>query len=171
MADKYLSWVGASKKIKEIIATVISTGVAQAGKIIALDANGKIDNSLLPTGVGAETKDLATTENLVAGEYVNIFDDSGTEKARKADASNGRLALGFVLAGTTSPAMAKVYLEGINNALTGLTPGGKQFLSADTPGAGVETPDATSGEDIQMLGKAISATEMTFEPAQEIELA
>lgn len=168
---KYLSWDATAKKIKEIVAIIISTGAPDAGKLIQTDAGGKIDNSLLPTGVGAETKDMATTENLAAGEWVNIFNDTGTEKARKADASNGRLAGGFVLSATTAPAVAKVYTEGINNALTGRTPGLEQFLSADTPGAGVETPDATSGEDIQGLGIALSATEVSFEPKQPIELA
>lgn len=169
MADKYIRQNAGD--LEEVEGTVTSTGVSEAGDIPALDSNGKLDTSLLPTGVGAEVKVLASDENLTAGDYVNIFNDTGTEKVRLADASNGRHAHGFVKDNVTSPANATVYLEGINDDLSGLTPGAQQFLSADTPGAGVETADATSGEYIQKIGVALSATEVSFEGQQPILLA
>lgn len=141
-----------------------SAGAGDASKIIKTDSGGKLDNSFLPTGVGAETKTLASFENLAAGDWVNIFDDSGTVKARKADATtSGKEANGFVLAAVTAPANAEVYLEGTNNQLSGLTIGARHFLST-TAGAGTTTAPSTTGNTIQILGVSLSATEISFEP-------
>ncbi|RKZ99412.1 MAG: hypothetical protein DRQ47_11085, partial [Gammaproteobacteria bacterium] len=45
MADKYLRLYGA--QIKELEATVLSTGVGSAGDILALNENGRLDNSIM----------------------------------------------------------------------------------------------------------------------------
>lgn len=171
-AFKYLALVAG--KIKQIAATVISAGAGDDGKIVALDATGKIDTSVLPVGVGADTKSLPSTENLVAGDWVNIYDNAGTVSVRKADASsNGKQAHGFVLANVTSPAAATVYLEGTNTQLTGLTKGVMYFLSHSTPGGGVVAASVSTSAThiIQELGVSLSATEISFEPSPTVELA
>jgi len=170
-AKKYLSNV--SGTITEIQATVTSSGAGDDGKIVALDSAGKLDTSVLPTGVGAETKTLASSENLAAGDFVNIWNDSGTPKARKADASGGtaKQAHGFVLSAVTSPANATVYLEGINNQCTSLTGGVNQFLSGSSAGLPTATAPSTSAYIVQQLGVALSATEISFEPSTPIVLA
>jgi hypothetical protein len=150
MANKYIALT--SGKLTNTEATVTSAGAGDAGEIVALDSNGKLDVSVLPVGVGPDVAVLATTENLAAGDYVNIFNDTGTPKARLADASNGRDAHGFVKAATTSPANATIYFEGPNDDLTGLTPGARIYL--DTTGNITETP-RTSGIH-QFLGYAIA---------------
>lgn len=53
MADKYLQ--NQSGTIAEKEATVQSMGSADAGKIPALDPNGKLDPSLIPSGAGDMT--------------------------------------------------------------------------------------------------------------------
>ena len=88
-------------KQKRNEALEISAGAGDAGKMIKTDSTGRIDNSLLPVGIGADTQDVVSFEDLVAGDFVNIFDDGGTPSVRKADATNGRDANGFVLSGVT----------------------------------------------------------------------
>src|SRR5262245_32059841 len=134
---KYLKQ--SSGQIAEESSIQSSAGAGDAGKIPALDASGRLDNTMMPVGIGAETKVMATSENLSAGMLVNIYDNSGTLTARKADASNGRRAMGFVLAGTTSPANATVYLEGTITGLTSKTPGAPQYLDDSSAGGLVET--------------------------------
>ena len=170
MADKYLDIVAGRQTQRE--ATVVSAGAANNGDIVALDATGKLDNSVLPVGIGADTQTLPSFENLAAGDFVNIFDDAGTIKVRKADAStSGKEADGFVLAAVTAPANVVVYFEGTNTQLTGLTGGARYYLSAATPGLSVTTAPSASGNVVQYLGKALSTTEITFEATDGVILA
>jgi hypothetical protein len=148
-------------RFTEILGITTSAGAADDGKIPALDATGKLDISFLPIGIGADVKILPTSENLTAGNWVNVYDLTGTLTARKADATAaGKEAVGYVLAGTTSPSNATVYFDGINNALSGLTAGEDYFL-ATTAGTGVATtPPTGAGKVVQRLGQAISTTEI-----------
>jgi hypothetical protein len=152
MANKYIALV--SGKLTNVEATVSSAGAGDAGEIVALDSNGRLDVSVLPVGVGPDVAILASSENLSAGDYVNIYDNGGTPTVRLADASNGRDAHGFVKAATTSPANATVYFEGPNMDLSGLTVGARVYL--DTVGGVTETPRTTGIH--QFLGIAIDET-------------
>jgi hypothetical protein len=170
MADKAIQLLGG--RLTEVEATVVSTGVAQAGDILALDANGKISNSVLPTGVGADVAVIAADEDLAPGDYVNIFDDAGTPKVRLADNSAGstREAHGFVKANVVAPANATVYFEGGNDDLTGLTVGARYFLG--TAGQATAAPPAQPAADIsQLLGIAINATTINTDIDDIIVLA
>lgn len=157
MADKYISINDTNDQKTEIEGTVTSTGVSEAGKIVALDSNGKLDSTLLPTGVGAETVSVLASENLAAGDFVNTYNNAGTLNVRKADADNNRAATGFVLANVTSGNNATVYLAGINNQLSSLTPGAKYFLGTTAGAVSTDGP-TTSNALWQALGKAISDT-------------
>ena len=157
MADRYKTLQSGKDKMVE--ATVVSTGAGEAGDIIALDGSGKIDVSVLPVGVGPDTKILVASEDLGAGDYVNVFDDGGTPTVRLADNSNGRDAHGFVLTAVTTAANATVYFEGSNTALTGLTAGARMYLG--TAGGAAATPldpAVDIGSIHQFLGIAIDAS-------------
>ncbi|TVM31152.1 hypothetical protein [Oceanidesulfovibrio marinus] len=168
-AKKYLAQILGA--ITEVAATVVSAGAANDGDVVALNAQGKLDSSVLPTGVGAETKVLTTSEDLAAGGWVNIYDNAGTPTARKADATTaGKEAHGFVLASTTSGQDAVVYVAGINNQCTGLT-GGETYFLATTAGGETLTPPSASGNVVQRLGQSLSDTEVAFEPGVPITLA
>lgn len=169
MADKYIRQNAG--QLAEVEGTVTSAGAGDAGKIPALDSSGKLDSSLMPSGIGADTEVMATSENLSAGDLVNIWNDAGTRKARKADASNGRRAHGFVLTPVTSPANATVYMSGDITGLTSLTPGANMYLSATTAGASTSTSPSTAGQMSQEIGTAVSATSIVFKPQQPITLA
>lgn len=169
MANKYLKNNGGQYAEQEALVT--STGATDAGKIVALDSAGKLDNSVMPTGIGAVTKVALASENISAGDLVNLYNNAGTINARKADASNGRRAVGFVLSAVTSGNNATVYLDGNITGLTSLTPGAVLYLSGSAAGGLTSTAPSTSGYISQEIGVALSATEVTFEPQQPITLA
>jgi len=151
---------------------IISAGAGDSGKIPALDATGKLDLSTMPVGLGAESDVITASEALAAGDFVNIWNSSGA-KVRKADASTaGKEAHGFVLSAVSSSASATVYrISQSNTQVTGLTPGAKQYLNPATPGGHTETCPTTTGQVVQVLGSAISATSMNFMPGPAITLA
>lgn len=158
-----------SGKREEANAATVSTGVPTAGQIIATNAAGQLDSSFLPPGIGDDAKMINATEDLSAGDFVNVFDDGGTPGVRLADRTNGRQADGFVLEAVTTGSLAEVLFEGTNNALTGLTIGSRQFLG--TAGSPEETFTTTGGEILQCLGVACSATELNFEAQEPITRA
>lgn len=168
MADKYIRNVAGTLTEKE--ATVVSAGSGDAGEVVALDGNGKLDNSVMPTGIGADTASIQASETLAAGDLVNVHDVAGAFRIRKADASAaGKQAHGFVLAAVTSGQNGTTYFEGTNNQVSGLLPG-TQFLST-TPGLSDETAPAGSGNVVQRVGVAVSATVLNFESDVPIVLA
>lgn len=160
--QKFLAIVAGIKK--QVSAIIQSAGSADAGKIVATGDDGRIHESFMPAGIGKQVSLIPTSESLDAGNFVNIFSDSGAAKARKADNSNGRPADGYVLVGVAADATAEVYpLDGVNSALTGLSPGATYWLG--TAGAAMATPldstDPTNTNKVcQQLGKALSATEL-----------
>lgn len=167
-AQKYLR--NNAGTLTEQSAAQTSVGAADGGKIVALDDNGRIDNSMMPVGIGADTAIIQASEALVAGDWVNIWNSAGSARVRKADAAAaGKDAHGFVLAAVANGANATVYFEGTNNQVTGQT-AGQVYLSA-TAGQGTATPPSSAGQVIQRIGIAISATAVNFERSQPIVLA
>ena len=127
-------------------AVIESAGAADADKLIATGPDGRIDDTFLPIGIGADIAMIAASETLASGAFVNIFNDTGTAKVRNADAtSSGKESDGFVLEGAASGAMATVYFEGRNTSLSGLTVGARYYLSAASPGASTVTPPSGTG--------------------------
>lgn len=166
--NKYLAQV--SGTLTEVVSSQTSAGAGDAGKIPALDASGRIDSSMMPVGIGADTATITASEALSAGDFVNIWNSTGA-KARKADAStSGKEAHGFVLAAVSNAAAATVYFEGTNTQVTGLT-AGNVFLSDSTPGGSTATAPTGSGKVVQRLGVAVSTTAINFEASAPIVLA
>lgn len=161
MADKPLQLV--SGVPTEVEATVASAGAGNAGDLVALDAAGLLDVSVMPAGVGQNVDTFPTSETLAAGAFVNIWNDGGTMKVRNADATvNAFEAHGFVKALFTHPTTATVYGPGeLNDAKTGLTLGAVYFLGT-TAGAIQTTAPSATGEIVQRLGTAKSATAIRF---------
>lgn len=193
-APRFLALIAG--RTRQVVAILTSAGAGDGEKIVATNTNGKIDDTILgaatsgnsvvvktqvdgtldpaimPTGIGADVKNMPASEALAAGDAVNIWSDAGTVKARKADATaEGKEAHGFVKAAVTSGAQAAVYFEGRISGLSGLTVGARMYLSAATPGAMVSTPPATAGNVVQWLGDAVSVTEVDFEKSNPITIA
>lgn len=169
MAQKFIELNNGELTQKE--ATVVSAGAADSGEIPALDSNGKLDLTVLPVGVGPNVKVLTASENISAGKYVNIWDDAGTPKVRLADNSNSREAHGFLKDAATSGGSATVYFEGTNDDLSALTAGARQFLG--TAGGVTATPPTFAGgaQISQLVGVAISATEIDTDIDDYVVLA
>jgi hypothetical protein len=156
--------------ITEEAALQASTGASDAGAIPALDVTGRLDVTMMPVGIAADVAVVAASENLAAGDLVNIFNDTGTPKVRKADATTvGKEAHGFVQAGVTSGANATIYFEGTNANVTGQT-AGPVFLST-TAGLSTSTAPSAAGNVVQRVGFATSSTTMNFQSNDPIVLA
>lgn len=153
-----------------IEAVAVQTGgTGSENKIPSLDASGRLPESMLPTGIGADTAAIQASENLAAGDLVNVHNSSGA-RVRKADASTaGKEAHGFVLAAVMSGQNAVVYFEGSNGQVTGLT-AGVQYLST-TPGLSTHTPPSASGNVVQRVGLAVAADMLNFDNSTPIVLA
>lgn len=170
MANKYIALI--TGKLKEVEALVTSAGAGDAGKIPALDAAGLLDASLMPVGVGATVVVAPASEALTAGNFVNLWNDAGTLKVRKADATtNAKPALGFVLENVSEAANATVYLlSQMNTGVSGLTIGSDYFLST-TPGGVTTTAPSAAGNIVQFIGKATQTTALPFLNVNTIEVA
>jgi hypothetical protein len=147
-----------------------SAGAADAGKLVKLDAGGKLDTTLMPTGVGSESRTMTTTEAVSAGALVNIWNSTGP-KIRNADNSAaGKPANGFVIGAIGNGSSGTVYPEEAPiTGLSGIVPGTVYFLGV--AGAFTTTAPTASGAVVQEIGVGISTTEILFRPRQAITLA
>lgn len=158
-APKFVTFVGGV--FQRVVAAIIATPDA----IVATGADGKIDVSFMPAGIGADTKLVQASEALASGDFINLHVVSGAIRMRKADASTGgKDADGFVLASVASGASGTAYMRGINNSLSGLTPGEDYFLSTTVAGGVQDNAPSANGQASQRLGKALSSTELAFSP-------
>jgi hypothetical protein len=167
--QKFITLVNGNHKLVDG-GVVASAGTNDAGKLAALDNSGRLDTTVMPVGIGADTASILTSETLPAGSFVNIWNNFGVAAVRKADATvSGKEAHGFVLSAYTHPTTAVVYFEGSNTAVTGAT-AGNIFLST-AAGGFTSTPPSASGNVVQKLGVATSGMTINVEFAEPIELA
>jgi len=171
--NKYLERDAASGRMKEVESKDASAGAADAGSVVALNAAGEVDGSMLPAGIGANSLSVVAFEDLAANDLVEIFDNAGTPNARKASAAAAtqRPATGYVTSAVLAGSNIDVFFDGRNGGQTGLTPGQRVYLSTSTPGEVQTTPPSGTGNLSQFVGKAVSATEFNFEADDVIELA
>jgi hypothetical protein len=168
-AKKFLTIISGVKTLMSALTT--SSGAGDEGNLVALNSAGKVDATMMPPGIAADTCVATASETLAAGDMVNLWDDSGTLKVRKANATAaGKEADGFVDAGVSSAASATVILDGTLSGLTGLTVGASYFLDT-TGGAITATAPSATGNIYQCVGKAKSATELIFEKGPVIIVA
>lgn len=170
-ANQYLDINTATGNPKRNTPVVASGGVGDANKIVATDATGHLDPTILPPGLTVPTRPIVASEALAAGDLVNIWLNGGVSNVRKADASTtGKQADGFVDAAVLITAVATVKFPGDENtAVTGLTIG-PQWLSDTVPGKCMATPPTTAGHVIQRVGDADTATNLIFQPGAVYEL-
>ena len=157
MATHKVIQISSTGAQSEYAGVAASAGAGDAGEFPILDGAGKLDITFMPPGVTADVSILVAGEALAAGDFVYVL-AGGT--VMKADATTfAKRAMGYVLASVLSAGNATVYFDEANSALTGLTPGSTYYLSA-TPGVATLTAPTTSGQYVQELGVAISATSL-----------
>ncbi len=159
-AKKYIK-LNSSGRLEQQSATVVSGGGSNAGDIPGLDDTGRLDISVMPVGIGAETQLATATENLSEGDWVHIFNNAGVRSMRKALAADAtRPADGYVINAVTLGAQDLVYTDG-KNAKVALGSfvlndlGKRVFLSPSTAGGSTITPPTTSGQLLQKVGKLV----------------
>lgn len=159
MAKKYLD-----KDYNEVEGLVASTGAPDSGKIPALDGSGKIDASMMPVGFTAIATAAIAGEDMSAGMFVNLYNVAGVLKCRKAsNLDNTKPADGFVTAGLTAGDTATVYLPGnVNSMLSGLTPAAFYILGTNGGLVLASAEPVATGNIIQAVGKALSASALYF---------
>lgn len=112
---------------------------------------------------------LEAGEDLSANMLVNVYDDGGDFKVRKADADDpDRPAHGYVKTAALTGADATVFFGGTLSGLAGLSPG-FVYLSA-TAGGVTSTPPSSGGQLVQVVGIAVAATVIAFQPQPAILL-
>lgn len=167
-AAKFLQLI--SGKPSVVSANDSSAGAGDAGKIVALDASGKIDSTMMPAGLAADSRSVTASENIAAGAVVNLWNDGGTLKVRNANATAaGKEVHGFCLSAITSGAAGTVTFDGAITGLSGLTIGDEYFLST-TDGTITATAPSTVGNVVQSVGIAVSASELIFEKGVDYEI-
>lgn len=105
-------------------------------------------------------EELSASEALAEGDLVNLWNDAGTSKVRKADNSLGYAAYGFVLRAYSSSDVAHVCTLGEDQWLSGMT-SGPMYLG--TAGGVTSTAPSTVGSVVQEVGFALSATKLLFQ--------
>ena len=144
---------------------VTTGGAANAFNVPALNANGQLDVTMMPSGIGPDTQVLPATEAISAGALVNIWTSSGTISVRNADGSTtGKQADGFVLAAVASGSNATVYLSGLNTSATGTTTAGLVFLSDTNIGQIAAAGATTPGHTYQQVGILTASGTLQFDP-------
>lgn len=121
----------------------------------------------------ASTVSAVASETLSSGNMVNLWNDGGTLKVRKANATdNTKPCDGFVIGSVTSGASGSVFVVGGLSVglFSGLTIGDEIYLST-TAGAITATAPSTSGNIVQRLGKAVSASTIIFNRSDFVEVA
>ena len=145
-------------------ALVSSAGSADAGKLVATGDNGRLDESLMPEGIGANITPAVASEAIGAGKFINFHSVGGVLNIRLADNSNNRPANGFVKEAVANAATGQVYqLDTTNSNLSGLTPGAKYYLGLAGGVVAVALGaqnDNNFGNISQYIGTAKSATEL-----------
>jgi hypothetical protein len=156
--NKYVS-ATAGGDLAEVAANQVSAGAGDAGKLVALNASGQVDSTMLP---GSGTITMTASEAIAAGALVNIFDVSGTGKVRNADnTSSAKKAHGFAPSAISSGATGPINIgSGVNSSVSALTDGAEYFLG--TTGGVTTTAPTASGSLVQKVGVARSATELEY---------
>jgi hypothetical protein len=121
---------------------VRSSGTTSAGQAVGLDSDGKLDLSVLPSGVGARVRVLEADGALSANDLVNIFLDTTEQtpkwKVRRAVATDRlHYCNGFVKTAYEDGTDATVYLDGtfeVSTEVLGTLSDLTLFLSAASPG-------------------------------------
>jgi len=121
-------------------------------------------------GAGA-TATFDCAASVSANDAVSIV-SSGTVEEASAESGAGQTgdAIGFVLSKPTSTTCI-VQFVGLLDGFSGLTVGNNYWLSQTLIGTITSTAPSSSGEKIQSLGIASSATELVIIVSQGIDIA
>jgi hypothetical protein len=131
-----------------------------------LDAEVSIQDNTIATDKW-QTTVLTATENLTAGNIVNVWNNNGVYAVRQASASLRQGASGFVLDTVSSGALVSVYHVGDNALMSNLSPGTQWLGNA---GQVVSRPPTTIGYLVQRVGVGVTSTSLQFHPTVSVRI-
>ena len=169
MADKFVDIKPGTGLLRERTPISVSAGAADAGKLFALDPNGKIDPSL---EYGTSVKSYPVSEAVALGAAINVWNDGGVSKVRNAIASATPIkCTGIALtAQAVVGQQVKIVLDDeVLAGYAGLTPDAEYFLSDTVPGGITATPPTGAGTILQRIGRADQATNLLIDISDPIE--
>jgi hypothetical protein len=156
MADKYIDLGSNGLQRKE--ATATSAGAGDAGKIVALNGSGQIDETMLPSSTSVT---MTCSEDITDGQLINIHDSGGAKVRKASNASFATRAMGYATStNTTGNSVTVVLRQGLSASQSGLTIGTKYYLG--TAGAITDTAPTSAGTIVQEVGEGKSTTELSF---------
>lgn len=166
---KFFDWING--KLQLTTPGVISAGAGDAAKMFQTDGAGKWDISLMPTGIAPDQK-VANANGTISARDMIYMEAAGTW-ARASAASGGFEATAWAVNGAATGQPVTGQDEGIISGLSALTPGAAYYLSDATPGGIMIAPGpvtSLTGKLGQVVGTALSATELNFEPDRAVGL-
>jgi hypothetical protein len=107
---------------------------------------------------GASPRMVEAAEDVPMGAFVNIFLDSGIAKFQAADRAVPAQADGFILETVTEGQRIEVFAFGLNDRLSGLTPGTEYALGTNGAVVTLASSSTMAGHIRQLLGKALTPT-------------
>lgn len=160
----------------------ISDGVIQLASVttqLNLDDNLSLNMDATADGMADDSYNGETIsgrncgENLTQWDTVRLANDSDPWHQADANAAGEFPAIGISVAACTDTNAAVILVKGVvrNEGWTGLTPGGAVYLST-TAGGLTQTAPSTSGDAVQIIGWALSDSEIYFDfsrPYSEVQ--
>ncbi len=114
---------------------------------------------------------VLASEAILAGAFVNIYDNAGTANVRNAKADDpGTFANGFSPLAIASGDTGFILFFGLNGAVTVSTPAAEVWLSDSVAGGFQTSPPTTTGHIVQSLGPAIPGAGIAFHPGFRVQL-
>lgn len=180
------SGTGASFGAASLVATVTGLAYTDSGlsastgytyfleavnAIGASSASAGVNATTSATGFGGAASTITTSEALSVGNICNVYTSGGAARVQKANATDlTKPANAFVTAAFANGASATVYFPGqVVTGLSSLTPGTTYWLDV-TGGAITATPPSSSGNGVQQIGVALSASTLLFAPQPMIRI-
>lgn len=145
-----------NRKIGSVHEDIAYWMLTDAGDNVTVSGGGGGGSFTMPS------MSVTASEDVAAGDLINIYNSSGSVRARKAKASAaGYEAFGWTDAAVSSGDTVTVNFLGKNSHSSGLT-GGAVFLS-ETAGLATSTCPSGSGKVAQQVGVAESSSTFAFE--------
>jgi hypothetical protein len=148
----------------------IVTASSNGGAAINLNGTSTVWCDATSMVLGIDFEIVTASEAIFAGAIVSLWSNSGVLNVQKANATDTtEPADAFAPLAIGNGAAGIVVFNGVNTAISGLTPGVRQYLSL-TDGIVTATPPSSVGNIIQSVGVALSATRLMFRPAPGVKL-
>jgi hypothetical protein len=133
------------------------------------DGGDKINDNFTEL-YGALFRPVQASQAIAANDFVNIYDNAGDLRVRKADASDPtKFANGFAPAAIALAATGLVAFAGLNAAVVAVS-ASQVYLDDAVPGGFTAAPPSTAGHIVQPLGPALEGLGVAFTMQPTLEL-